>query len=90
MTRCTHEHSEQLICNLREEVSTVLSTLSNFMYVLMETVAGPHLKKGKTKAMNIDVALRHAHDWIKVEVALDLLDYAKGTNNFPATLVGSA
>lgn len=81
LIRSTDEDSKQMLCNLREEFSSSIYTLSTSVEVLTEAVTGPPAKKEKAYATDIEVALVHT-DWIKSHITRNLLDYP----NLPARL----
>lgn len=83
--RTNHEDSRQLVTVVHEEFSTALSTMTTAIEALQESVCPPEVKR-RRQSSDRQSALIHTHDWIKAEVALQMVDVDKGTDIFPDVL----
>lgn len=61
-----------------------MSAVSTFLQTLMDSMTIPDTKHCKKKT-TLAAALIQTHEWIKVEVALHIVDISKGVNVFPHT-----
>lgn len=58
--------------------------------ILIDAVYGREKKQRRKKASDTDIALGHAHDWIKAEVARQIVEVFARENLFPSIRPGSS
>lgn len=81
IVKSNHEQSTQLFSQLRESITTVLTTISSTLDLFKDKITGAD-KKTKPISTDLDNILVTVHDYIKAEVAMHLVDPTKGFQIF--------
>lgn len=88
MIKCNHEDAEKLVKVLREEFSTVMTTVCKAVEMLLDSACPLEHKQWK-KATDLYISFIQTHDLIKGEVALHMDDVSKAVNVFSQAQSGS-
>lgn len=83
-----HQENMQLLSQIRKEFCNIITPVNNSVGLLSEAInsSGTNQKITFTK---LYMSVINAHDWIKAEVALQLLNVSKGSNILPHTSHGT-